>query len=263
MITDIFIKTYHKDFVWLEYALLSIKKFASGFRDVVIVTDNDGKLIPENILNIIPVKVFYVNLPSNRPSFVEHGIGYLWQQYIKLTWYDYSDADSVYIFDSDEMFTRETTPDSFKQHGKFYWIYRDWEKAGTGVCWKYSTSIMLQKEPEYDAMCITGFILQKETSIALKNHLCSIHNVTDIWDIFLKYNMRTCSEFNVFGSFIQLYDRKEYINLINIDTSKTHNSTIHKDWSWGGLTSDKIKQKQDIIGKNMSVDSYPNINNIK
>ena len=54
---DIFIKTYHKDFIWLEYCIKSIKKFCKGFRDVVIVSDDDGNLIPENITKIIKKKL--------------------------------------------------------------------------------------------------------------------------------------------------------------------------------------------------------------
>lgn len=33
---DIFIKTYHKDFDYLYYCLSSNKKFAKGFRKIVI-----------------------------------------------------------------------------------------------------------------------------------------------------------------------------------------------------------------------------------
>ena len=245
MTTDIFIKTYYKDFCWLEYALKSIKKFGSGFRSIVIVTD-EGHTIPSEILDIMPVKVFYVPLPKKQPSYVEHGLGYLWQQYIKLTWYNYTDADNVYIVDSDQMFSTPTTPEHFKTDGKFHWVYQDWAKAGTCICWKESTDKLIGRPTIYDSMCAFGFILQRDTTIALRNFLLSTHGGTDIWDILCSKNMKTCSEFNIFGSFIDIYDRQEYTKLINIDTSSIHNSTIITDWSWGSLNSD-IKVRRDKI----------------
>jgi hypothetical protein len=248
-ITDIFIKTYHRDFVWLEYCLKSVKKYAKGFRNVIIVSDNTGHIIPENISNIIPVKIYYTNLPSKAPTYVEHGLGYLWQQFVKLMWYKYSDANEVLILDSDEMLTTTLTPDSFKTNGKFNWFYRDWEKAGNGICWREPTEFLLNRQSEYDGMVLTGFVLQKQTTIALKNHLCSLHNSDDLWDIILKYNLKTCSEFNLFGNFVHLYGRTEYNLVINGDTSKYINSKINKEWSWGGISNDIIIKSNDILNR--------------
>lgn len=245
MTTDIFIKTYHKDFVWLPYCLKSIHKFSSGFRNIVIVADNDGHKIPDEYL-IDNCKVYYVDLPVKRPSNVEHGLGYLWQQSIKLTWYNYSDADAVLIMDSDEMFTVPITPDSFKKDGKFKWNFRDWSKAGTGICWRPSTDFILGINTQYDAMGITGFILQKETSIALKNYICSLHSTDSIWDTFVKYNMPTASEFNVFGSFILHSDSLEYTKVFDYNRENCINYTILKSWSWGGLSAAE-KQKREAI----------------
>ena len=251
-ITDIFIKTYYKDFIWLRYCLLSIKKFASGFSKVVIVCDkDDDHPIPDDIYNILPINVFYVNLPIAQPTHINHGLGYLWQQYIKLTWYNYSNADEVLILDSDEMLTTITYPINFKINNKYNWFLKDWKFMGDGKCWKGSTDKLMINDTKYSGMCITGFILQKETSIALKNFLCSSHNTNDIWDIFIKYNMPTCSEYNIFGNFIYLHDRSEYNITIMDDSKQYFNHTIQKYWSWGGLNDLIIKQNNDILNKNI------------
>lgn len=246
MAIDIFIKTYHKDFQWLQYCLKSIEKFASGFRNIIIVSDNDEHKIPDEYL-ISNCKVFYVDIPKKQPTYVEHGIGYLWQQYIKLSWYDYTDAEAVIVMDSDEMFTCLTTPESFKENNKFRWFYRDWKDAGNGICWKSSTDFILKVNTEFDAMCITGFILQKETTISLKNHLCSLHNTANLWEIFLKYDMKTLSEFNIFGSFIHHFDSHQYTKIYNGNVSKYHNFTILKSWSWGGISEEDNKTRNTIL----------------
>ena len=253
MTTDIFIKTYYKDFIWLEYCLKSILKFARGFRNVVIVSDyNPNNEIPKELLNIIPCNVFYTPLPKKFPQLVEHGLGYLWQQYIKLTWYNYSDADEVLVLDSDEMLSKITTPNDFKTNDKYHWFFRSWNEAGNGICWKKSTDFILKRDTPYDAMCLTGFILQRETTIAFKNHVLTIHDVNDLWDLFVKYNMSTASEFNLFGNFIYLYGRIEYEIIIieNNNVENYFNNTIKKEWSWGGLTENIKQEKEKILLSN-------------
>jgi hypothetical protein len=246
MDTDIFIKTYHKDFKWLKYCLKSIEKYATGFRNIIIVADDDGHVIPSEYL-IKNCKVFYVGLPDNRPSYVEHGIGYLWQQCIKLSWYNYSDANAVLIMDSDEMFTESISPISFQKEGKFTWNYRPWSEAGSGICWKKSTDFLLNTDTTYDAMAITGFVLQRETTIALKNCLCSTHGTKDIWDIFVKHNMSTASEFNIFGSFIHHFDRREYTQVHNFNRENCVNFSIRKSWSWGGISEEEDKLRNALL----------------
>ena len=246
MAVDIFIKTYHKDFVWLEWCLKSIKKFASEFRDVVIVTE-EGHLLPETFLEILPLKVFYVPFPEKTPDFVEHGLGYLWQQNIKLTWYNYTDADEILILDSDEMLTQPTTPKSFKTDNKINWYYKMWHKMGDGACWKASTDKLLCMNTAYCGMCITGFFLTRSMSLSFKQHMCELHETTNIWDIFIKYNMPTASEYSVLGCYILKSNNADYNKIFEDDLSKTFNNTIKKDWSWGGLTPENIEERKKIL----------------
>lgn len=249
-IVDIFIKTYYKDFVWLPYCLRSIKKFASGFRNVIIVSDNDGHTIPQNILDILPVKVYYVNLPVKTPTFSCHGIGYSWQQYIKLTWYEYSDADVVLSIDSDRMFSNFVTPETFKLDGRYIWFYRDWSKAGDGICHKSHTDKLLGLNTEFDAMLPPVYILRKDTLIALRNYLITHHangdhSIKTIWDVIVLLNMKTLSEFNIIGSFIHHFNRNEYVKLINDSRSSVY--PVLSSWSWGGLKDEDREMREKIL----------------
>ena len=247
MTTDIFIKTYHKDFLWLEYCLKSIAKFTSGFRNLILISDEDGNLIPDFMLNIVPnTIVTYVKVPNAYSREIDHGVGYMWQQYIKLTWYKYTDAENVLLLDSDSMLTKPTTPSSFQINNKFYWIYRKWEDAGSAIIWKDITKNILKIEPSYEAMCVDGFIMQKETTIAFKNMFCSMYHTNDIWDAFIKNKFKSFSEFNAFGTFIDKYDRTEYSKLYTADPLVVHNYSIIKSWSWGGL-SEEDKLRRDKI----------------
>lgn len=249
MVIDIFIKTYHKDFIWLEYCLASIRKFATGFRKIIIISDDDGHKIPAHFVKDLPVSIYYKKLPTSRPSNSANGIGYMWQQIIKLNWHIYTDADAVLILDSDWMLTTPTKPEDFMIDGKFTWGFRDWENAGRAICWKEPTEFLIKQPVDYEAMCISGFVLLRDTTIAFTNHMCSIHDVKTIWEIILKYNLSTFSEFNLFGTFIEKYDRKEYTKLYNYDLTKLHNITLLTSWSWGGLKEDDKKRRDEILSR--------------
>jgi len=244
MVTDIFIKTYHKDFLWLEYCLKSIRKFGSGFRDVVIVSDDDGHTVPESLLNVLPCKVFYVKLPSKRPKKSNHGIGYMWQQYIKLTWHRYSDADVAVMMDSDRMFTCAFTPESFQKDGKQRWDYRRWADAGSAISHKPTTDLLLGFSTPYEAMMYLPLPFTRGATFALEAYLNTIHKTKDIWEIILKHDLASMSEFNVYGNFIHHVQMPDYY--ISYDASGVYQSTVIGSWSWGGLAKDD-KARRDAI----------------
>ena len=242
---DIFIKTYHKDFIWLEYLLKSIKKFASGFRRVVIVSDDDGNILPEKFKDIIDFTIIYVPKPSIKDRNIQHGVGYIWQQCIKLTWYKYTDANAIIIFDSDEMLTSPTTPDSFKTNGKFNWYYRKWEDAGSAICHKKSVDTILKINTPYESMCITGFYFTLSSTKALEEYLNKLYGISDIFSIINICKLESLSEFNIFGNFIYSIEHSDYNYLFN--TTGAFNQTILKSWSWGGLEEEDKKKRQTIL----------------
>lgn len=240
--TDIFIKTYHKDFIWLEYLLKSIKKFASGFRKIIIVSDDDGNILPEHFKNIIEFTLLYVPVPVVNDRHINHGVGYIWQQCIKLSWHKYTDADAIVIFDSDEMLTCPTTPDSFKTDGKFNWYYRKWEDAGNAICHKEPVDIFLKMDTPYESMCITGFYFTLSSTNALEEYLNKLYGTCDIFNIINICKLTSLSEFNAFGNFIYSIKHPDYNYLFNTTGSFNHN--ILKSWSWGGVEEeDKVKRE--------------------
>jgi hypothetical protein len=241
---DIFIKTYYKDFVWLEYLLRSIKKFASGFRNIVIVSDDDGHLLPDIFKEIINFTLVYVKVPETT-RYINHGIGYIWQQCIKLNWYKYTNADSVIIFDSDEMLSCNTTPNSFKTNNKYNWFYRKWKDAGGAIVHKESTDKFIGYDTEYESMCITGFYFTLDASQKLNTYLNKIYGSSDIFYIINKHDLSGLSEFNIYGNFIHKIQHPDYNYLY--DTKNAFNHSIVKSWSWGGLKDDDKTKRESIL----------------
>jgi hypothetical protein len=244
---DILIPTYHADFIWLEYCLKSIKKFASGFRNIIIISDNDGHIIPDATLNIIKATVIYKDLPKTWPSTIKHRPGYLWQQVLKLNWMEYTDADSILILDSDEMLTRNVNPEYFKdENGKFQWLYRDWEFAEGAKMWAEPTEKFLKVKPPYEAMCCAPFVLERETTINFIEYVKKIHNSTNEYDAFFKYNAELFSEYNAYGNYVLLFENgKKYSSLINYSGERTN--IVLKSWSYGGLSEDDKTRRQQLL----------------
>ncbi len=90
---DIFIKSHKPDFWLLQFALQSISKNITGYRNIILVIpedqkhDFDTRYLPERTL------IFYIS---------EYGTGgWLYQQVCKLNAYKYSDADFIMYSDSD------------------------------------------------------------------------------------------------------------------------------------------------------------------
>ena len=241
---DIFIKTYHKDFIWLEYLLKSIKKFASGFRKIVIVSDDDGNKLPEHFMDIINFTIIYTKIPKIDRS-IPHGVGYIWQQCVKLSWHKYTDADAIVIFDSDEMLTVPTTPDSFKTNGKFNWYFREWKNAEYAICHKKSVDIFIKMNTTYESMCISGFYFTLDATRAFEKYLNEIYGTSDIMSIINITRLISFSEFNVFGNFIHSIQHPDYNYLM--DTTGSFNHSILKSWSWGGLKEEDKTHRQQIL----------------
>jgi len=237
--TTIFIKTCPKDHVWLQYLLPSIEKYAEGFKDVVIVSD-EGQVIPPEYLRSIKkfqVKTHYIPVPkqdSRYPDNINLGVGYLWQQYIKLSWHNICDSDSALILDSDEMLCKPLTPDQFKHDGKWVWTYRLWKDAGDAKCWKQSTDQILGQNTPYEAMLVCGFVLTRTTTINLMNYIYQKHAISNFWELVVKKKMNTFSEYNIYGSYIHSVSDPDYY--YNIRKDIPLHDCIIKHWSWGNIT---------------------------
>jgi hypothetical protein len=59
--------------------------------------------------------------------------------------------------------------------------------------------------------------------------------------------MPTASEFNIFGSFINHFDRSEYTQVLDFKRENCINFSILKAWSWGGLSNEEKNKRQAIL----------------
>lgn len=235
MVTDIFIKTYHKDFHWLEYCLRSIAKFCSGFRNVVIVSDEDGHKLPEHYLSIVPnTIVHYVPMPSGAN-------GYLWQQVVKLEWFKYSNADRMVSIDSDSMFHIPTQPKDFERNGKLVWTVRPWSEADIAITWRDVVIRTTGMNPPYECMCVCGFNFDRKVTVGFYIHFCKHWGVKSMWEAFVKHRFHRFSEFNAFGTFIVLTKPPQY-EVYDWKLKNYHDCIFHSQSRDPISVSDKLRR---------------------
>lgn len=201
---DIFIKTWERDYPWVEWCYKSIEKFSSGFRRVVTVDDNckegSGK------------KHVVISEPPKTP-------GYLWQQVCKLHADQKTDADFILFMDSDCVFTRNVTPNDFIKDGKPIWQYTPLDQARPDQhVWAPVMEKFLGKKPEHEFMRRHPFIVPRWAFEELRT-FCKYRHGKSLEDYIMGeadpnngLSLRF-SEWNCLGFFLWEYhrDRIEWV----------------------------------------------------
>jgi len=232
MTTDIFIRSYAKDFPWLAYALRSIHKFATGFRDVIVVipdTDDLSQLTVEKVFKVADV------MP-----------GYMQQQCTKMHADTFSDADTYLFMDSDCVLTEPVTPETFMTDGMPNWIYTPWKSLGADAhnAWFEPMAKCLGEEPPAEFMrrhpqLIPRWALQEFRGFVPEKHGVSLEHYIG------SQALGRFSEFNCIGFYLWLHHRKK-INWHNTDDGLPP-TVLRQYWSHGGLTPEIRAELEPIL----------------
>lgn len=220
MSTSIFIKTCLKDLEWLRYCLESIRKYAIGFDEVVIVADRSCIGHINSILNGTE-RVAYVKDQEN---------GYIYQQYVKLHADAYVRSEYVLFVDSDVVFHTEFSPEEFMRDGKPILLKTRYGNLGNGEAWRAVTERAVGFPVEWEYMRRFPLLYRKDTVTAFRN---AFHGVVES---LKRLQGNEFSEFNAIGAFIEKYEPDKYFIS---DTEQWMPPTVAKQWwSWGGVTGE-------------------------
>lgn len=236
--TDIFIKTYPKDYDWLYLCLKSINKFCYGFRGVVIVTDKGGlgdleKTVARAKVKL-PVHCHEVETPPDDPkhNWGPTGTGYQFQKAVKLEWTKYSDADACFQVDSDCIFTGHASPWNWMApDGSPVWIRAPWSESRTDEkrTWMPGCKVFTKGNgSEWNYMVRPGFLMTRTATESLVNYIYRNFNQS-VRNFFLDTSRPQISEYNVFGLYLE--KRHNAYKFVG----KDWRIPIQQNWSWGGL----------------------------
>ena len=150
MITQIFVRSYQKDFPWLHYALRSIAKYCTGFAGVtVVVPAHDASVALEQFKSYKDVTFNFYACPDKPMLRGE----------IHLCRCDEivpSDTTHVLLTDSDCIFTCPTCPEDYTIGGKPIMVGERFDSMppNSGCFhWRDATVKALGFMPEYEFMC--------------------------------------------------------------------------------------------------------------
>ena len=99
---SIFCVSWPGDYRWLKYMLRSVRKYVTGFSDVVLVLEEDDVLPEEALAELLSVRVKRCQKYRDTSYWGRGG-----QQIEKYRAFQYTDADRVLFVDSDTVFCRD------------------------------------------------------------------------------------------------------------------------------------------------------------
>jgi hypothetical protein len=225
---DIFIRSYKKDFEWLEYCLRSIRNHNKDNARVVLVVPT---------CDYQEAKKFQHNIDVLIATLPQHEKGYICQQISKLNAHTYCGSEYILYVDSDCIFFEDFTIESFMREGKPLMLKTRYELVGDAICWKAPTEALTGLELSYEYMRRLPLLHLKSTLEGLHNQYPNLlHSVATINHV---------SEFNIIGAYIDAFESEKYHIL---DTDIEVPPTVARQyWSWGGLTEEIKKEVENEL----------------
>ena len=166
MTTDILIVSCAKHFAWLRYALLSCKRFATGFRQIKI-------LIPSEDLEAMTPLLTELSQRDGIGSKVQcyddwPGKGFLRHEHVIMSSDECTDADFVCHIDSDCMFTEPVTPEDYFVNGKpilvhasYHWLVTT--QQANLIMWQDASEVALGWRPTEETMRLHPAVHYRKT----------------------------------------------------------------------------------------------------
>jgi|SRR5450631_688851 hypothetical protein len=225
MVCDILIRSYWKDFEWLDFCLASIAKYCRGFRAVVVVVPQSSKLwLRRHPLPPIAQIKFSRNYADD----------YLGQQATKLLGDTFTDAEYICHVDSDCVFCRPTSPEDLITDGKPHILKCPCDLLSRRRPWRRPTEKFLGWKVSDDFMQQPPFVFPRWIYPEVRNHAIRAHGL-DLETYVTSQVPRGFSEFNVLGAFAW---ERYHERIIWIDTSVSPAGEPHCRWywSWGGIS---------------------------
>jgi Family of unknown function (DUF6492) len=236
---DIFIRSYWKDFPWLELCLASIARFCRGFRAVIVV-------VPQSSAS----RLRRIALPEGIGLRVEkcsdYSDDYLGQQVTKLFADRYSDADFIVHVDSDCIFVRDTSPQGLIPDGRPQIITRPYALLGRYWPYQRMTEEFLGWPITHDFMQRPPWTYPRWLYAALRDH-CRATHAMEIEPYVTTRPPRGFSEFNALGALGHARHTDHFL-WTDDSVEKPGEPFCRWYWSWEGIDEQKRREILALLG---------------
>ncbi len=224
MTTSLFVRSYPKDFGWLRYSIVSMKKYLTG-------VDNKVLVVPWQTTIPVDIESFFdVVVESYQYEKMD---GYVAQQFDKLDAHRYVNTDHILYSDSDCIYTAPFDVSSMFNPLPILGMTPYTQLAGSdGYVWKGITENLIGFPVSHEFMRTFPIIHRTETvrdfSLAYPQ-------------IYKKVTGRNVSEFNLLGAFAFNEGHPYHF------TEDVPRYPCHQFWSWSGLTEEEKKTIEEYI----------------
>lgn len=240
-IIDIFIRTCRRDFYLLNYCLHSIKKFVSGYRNIILnirEKDYNDLLIQIDVTNCVVVKSY--NFEDN--------IDYCGQQICKLQADIWSDAEYIYYIDTDCIFYNNINIEEkyFDSNNNIILFKEYWGKLHPEVLkWRISLK-KLNLLTDFETMRRLPQVYPASILPKIREHIVKKTGMDFVNACLYIHKLYKFSEFNIIGSYIIL-NNYNGINMLLYDHS-LNQIPIIQFWSRTKNKNELINQIKKILG---------------
>lgn len=178
-VVDLFVMTYGADAEWFSYLARSYRKFASGFRDLVVGCPTNIALVEKTCANL-GLRLF---------QFEHKHPGHMQQMVYKISADKFcrEGADWICIVDSDCLFWRPTDASSLFVNDRPIFCYDDWEADHT-YQWQAGTEAFMKIGPMlYNTMRRHGMCFRPSHLDGLRKHITNLwgdveSSILSCWD---------------------------------------------------------------------------------
>jgi hypothetical protein len=237
MITcDLIVKTFPGDYPWLEYLFRSIAKYATGYRDLLVIIEEQYKAppLPEGARLIRCRQYEGTSCPPSRGVPIE-----------RLGAWRHSDADVLIFIDSDCVLCRpvdfQTDPTINLDRPVVLWT--EWEGAGPCQKWRLPAQMALGYEPKVLTMCRYPFVFPREMLERCWNCCGGEERLRNI----------DLTDWEVIGNFALMQLNLRRMRNLPDDVTPVHASKagpacVHQFWGQGGVTH-PLTPEEIVAGK--------------
>lgn len=245
---DLLVVTYPADYPWLRNLFCSIERYATGFRKLVLVVEYQDQP-PDNLPAYVDVRRCRNYLRRGEVAGSGEIPGYFGQSIEGMRAHEYSDAEVIWILESDCVFKRpiDLQADANYPVARPEIIWRPWSEAGSAQCWAAAVRDLLQHEPPAECGCCLPFIYPRGLFQATWEHVGGERALVEV--VKRGHSLSQCNVIGNYGLILHdmLGEQSSY-RPRRLTAEFVAGQCLHQFWTPAGIDHPDVQAKLRELG---------------